>query len=178
MNLPNISIKFWKCQSSKWTVVTPLAHSLTGGGGGGSSKYQYPQLPTRNLYICGQYDWRVFIYSLCAFCCHFLYAFGCLTLTNSIWQRRPDLNNYVDGQRVRCQGCLGKSNKTVIVFLQLLQRKCIDESVVGGHSTLMSFACFFSFLEKIWFLTETQMKGRFVFVYIGLKCFPFAWSCR
>lgn len=50
---PRSPLKFWECQSSKWTVLTPLAHSLTGC---------FPvntilmKIHTRNLYIYGQYD--------------------------------------------------------------------------------------------------------------------------
>lgn len=62
---------------------------------------------------------------MCVLSSHFFFfldALGCQTLTNSIWQWQPDLNNSVDGQRVQCQWCLSESNKTVIVFPLLLHK--------------------------------------------------------
>lgn len=50
---PRSPLKFWECQSSKWTVLTPLAHSLTGCS---PVNTILMKIPTRNQYIYGQYD--------------------------------------------------------------------------------------------------------------------------
>lgn len=111
-------LKSWKCQSCMWTV-TPLADSLPGC------------LPLSTILTSPNSHWKPAhapaiwqerLFAVRVLLSHFLDALGCQTLTNSIWQLQPHLNNYVDGQRVQCQCCLSKSNKTVIVFLQFLHK--------------------------------------------------------